>query len=47
LHVGGVYGDRTAARERFAQRYEQLSPMAQRRLVLENDNGRLGVEVAT
>ncbi len=44
LHVGGVYGDRTAARERFVRRYEGLlSPPAQRRLVLENDGGRFGV----
>lgn len=44
LHVGGVYGDRTASRERFTRRYEQLSPVAQRRLVLENDDVRFGVE---
>lgn len=44
LHVGGVYGDRTAALARFARRYERLlSPSARRRLVLENDDGRFGV----
>jgi UV DNA damage endonuclease len=43
LHVGGVYGDRESARERFVRCYEQLSPVAQRRLVLENDDGRFGV----
>jgi UV DNA damage endonuclease len=43
LHVGGVYGDREAALARFARRYEQLSPAARRRLVLENDDGRFGV----
>ncbi len=43
LHVGGVYGDRVAARERFARRFEWLSPEAQRRLVLENDDGRFDV----
>jgi UV DNA damage endonuclease len=43
LHVGGTYGDRDAARARFARRYERLSPVAQRRLVLENDDGRFGV----
>ena len=42
LHIGGVYGDREAARERFARRYETLSPVAQRRLVLENDDVRFG-----
>lgn len=43
LHVGGVYDDRLAARARFARRYAELSPTAQRRLVLENDDGRFGV----
>ncbi|MGD1996542.1 MAG: UV DNA damage repair endonuclease UvsE [Anaerolineae bacterium] len=44
LHVGGVYGDRVAALARFARRCEQLSPGAQRRLVVENDDTRFGVE---
>ena len=44
LHVGGVYGDREEARVRFAQRFQDLSPVAQRRLVLENDDGRFRVE---
>ncbi len=44
LHIGGVYGDREAARERFARNFENLSPLAQRRLVLENDDGRFGVQ---
>jgi UV DNA damage endonuclease len=44
LHVGGVYGDREAARARFARRYERLSPVARRRLALENDDGRFDVE---
>ena len=43
LHVGGVYGDREAARARFVRRYKRLSPVAQRRLVLENDDARFGV----
>jgi UV DNA damage endonuclease len=43
LHVGGVYGDRQAALERFAARYESLSPLARRRLVVENDDGRFSV----
>jgi UV DNA damage endonuclease len=43
LHVGGVYGDRPAALARFAERFENLSPVAQRRLVLENDDSRFGV----
>jgi UV DNA damage endonuclease len=44
LHVGGVYGNREAARERFARNFEKLSPVAQRRLVLENDDGLFGVQ---
>ncbi len=37
LHVGGVYGDRRAALDRFAARYPRLSEPARRRLVIEND----------
>lgn len=44
LHIGGAYGDPGSARERFARNYEALSPVAQRRLVIENDDGRFGVE---
>jgi UV DNA damage endonuclease len=44
LHIGGVYDDREAARERFVRSFEHLSPVAQRRLVVENDDGRFGVE---
>ena len=38
LHVGGAYGDKTAALARFAVNFTQLSPTAQRRLTLENDD---------
>jgi len=38
LHVGGVYGDRCAARERFVQRVEALPPEVRRRLAIENDD---------
>ncbi|MBN1657551.1 MAG: UV DNA damage repair endonuclease UvsE [Anaerolineae bacterium] len=43
LHVGGVYGEREAALARFAARYQSLSSVAQRRLVVENDDGRFSV----
>ncbi len=36
-HVGGVYGDRKAAAERFVRRYEELPQNVRNRLVLEND----------
>lgn len=37
LHVGGVYGNRAAALERFVANFERLSEPARRRLVIEND----------
>lgn len=37
LHLGGVYGDRNAAIERFAARYTRLPQSVRRRLVIEND----------
>jgi UV DNA damage endonuclease len=37
LHIGGVYGDRAAALERFVRAYQRLSEPARRRLVIEND----------
>jgi UV DNA damage endonuclease len=43
VHVGGIYGDRQAARQRFATRYLRLLEPARRRLVLENDDGRFSV----
>lgn len=39
VHTGGVYGDRAAARERWARTFEKkLSKCARSRLVLENDD---------
>lgn len=39
IHVGGLYEDRTAARERWMRTYEKrLSAAARARLVLENDD---------
>lgn len=38
LHVGGVYGDKAAALDRFARNVERLSDAARSRLILENDD---------
>lgn len=43
VHVGGLYGDRPSALDRWARAYETLSPSAQARLALENDDGPFGV----
>ncbi|MGE5691712.1 MAG: UV DNA damage repair endonuclease UvsE [Pseudomonadota bacterium] len=37
LHVGGVYGDRRAALDRWARRYEALSDAARARVAVEHD----------
>jgi UV DNA damage endonuclease len=42
-HVGGLYGDRDSALERFVERFEHLSAAARNRLVLENDDKRFSV----
>lgn len=38
LHVGGVYGDKAAATERFVRAYRLLDENIRRRLVIENDD---------
>jgi UV DNA damage endonuclease len=43
-HLGGVYGNREAARQRFVQEYQMLPEIARRRLVLENDDTRFAVQ---
>lgn len=40
IHVGGVYGDREASLQRFADVYEGLDRAIKRRLVIENDDVR-------
>jgi UV DNA damage endonuclease len=38
IHIGGVYGNRTASLARFVEHYRTLPPAVQRRLVIENDD---------
>ncbi|MGB9299651.1 MAG: UV DNA damage repair endonuclease UvsE [Anaerolineae bacterium] len=42
-HVGGVYGDKGTALDRFAARYDLLPDGARQRLALENDDKRFSV----
>jgi UV DNA damage endonuclease len=44
LHVGGSYGDKTAAMERFAANFERLSDAVKHRLVIENDDRLYNIE---
>jgi UV DNA damage endonuclease len=43
MHLGGVYGDRETARDRFVRNYDELPAAVRRRLALENDDVRFGV----
>ncbi|MDT0166614.1 UV DNA damage repair endonuclease UvsE [Actinotalea sp. AC32] len=44
VHVGGLYGDRPSALDRWAAAYERLSDRARERVALENDDGPFGVD---
>lgn len=43
LHIGGLYGEKEVALARFAQNFTLLSPSAQARLTLENDDKIYGI----
>ena len=38
IHVGGVYGDKAVAMQRFVDEYNCLPDLIKRRLVIENDD---------
>src|SRR5215210_6367693 len=44
VHVGGVYGDRASALDRWARAYEQLSERARDRLAVEHDEQSFDLE---
>lgn len=44
LHVGGVYGDKESAVDRFADVYEQLDDRVKDRLIIENDDRSYTIE---
>lgn len=44
LHIGGIYGDKTEALKRFAERYRDLPHHIKKRIVIENDDRLFNIE---
>jgi UV DNA damage endonuclease len=44
LHIGGVYGDKQAAMERFIENYKKLDSSIKNRLIIENDDKSYNIE---
>ncbi len=44
LHIGGAYGDKATAIERFKENYQTLSPRVKQHLVIENDDRTYTIE---
>lgn len=44
LHVGGIYNDKEQAMKRFITNFSKLSPSAQQRLIIENDDKSYNIE---
>ncbi|NLF21481.1 MAG: UV DNA damage repair endonuclease UvsE [Clostridiaceae bacterium] len=44
LHLGGVYGDKATAKQRFVERFAKLSDAVKQRLILENDGSLFHIE---
>ena len=44
LHIGGGYGDKSAAINRFIENFKRLSPSVKNRLVIENDGKIFNIE---
>ena len=44
LHIGGIYGEKEVAKERFVHQFKELTPEIKERLVLENDDRSYTVE---
>lgn len=44
LHIGGIYGDKTSAIERFIKEYQRVDSQIKNRLVIENDDHHYHIE---